>query len=84
MYIPLPASDEVVKTDYTVIITSSSDEKLSRAKVLGANHVINYRSKPDWDDEVLRVTGGQGADIIFENGGAHTTAKSFNCVRFAV
>jgi len=65
-----------------VIITSSSDEKLAKAKALGANHLINYRTTPAWDDEVLRVTSGQGADIIFENGGALTTAKSFNCIRF--
>lgn len=35
-----------------------------------------------WDEEVLRITKDQGADIIFENGGSLTTAKSFNCVRF--
>jgi NADPH:quinone reductase-like Zn-dependent oxidoreductase len=49
---------------------------------LGADHLINYRTTPDWDDEVLRVTEDRGADIIFENGGAQTTAKSFNCVKF--
>lgn len=65
-----------------MIITSSSDEKLARAKALGADHIINYRTTPDWDVEVLRLTNGKGADIIFENGGAQTTAKSFNCVRF--
>jgi len=65
-----------------VIITSSSHAKLARAKALGADHTINYRTTPSWDDEVLRLTSGHGADIIFENGGALTTAKSFNCVRF--
>jgi NADPH:quinone reductase-like Zn-dependent oxidoreductase len=67
---------------FSVIITSSSDEKLSRAHELGATHLINYCTTPDWDLEVLRLTNGRGADIIFENGGAETTAKSFNCVRF--
>ncbi|KUJ24001.1 quinone reductase [Mollisia scopiformis] len=66
----------------TVIITSSSDEKLARAKALGADYTINYKTTPDWDVEVLRLTSGRGADIIFENGGAPTTAKSFNCIRF--
>jgi len=65
-----------------VIITSSSDKKLARAKALGADHLINYCTTPDWDEEVLRVTNGRGTDIIFENGGALTTAKSFNCIRF--
>lgn len=65
-----------------VIVTSSSDEKLARTKALGADHLINYRTTPDWDLEVLRLTHRRGADIIFENCGAQTTAKSFNCVRF--
>jgi NADPH:quinone reductase-like Zn-dependent oxidoreductase len=42
--------------------------------------VINYRKVPNWDAEVMRVTKGHGADIIFENGGAKTTAKSLKCV----
>ena len=65
-----------------VIITSSSDEKLAKAKALGADHLINYKTCPDWDEEVLRLTSGVGADIIFENGGALTTSKSFDCIRF--
>lgn len=64
------------------IITSSSDAKLARAKQLGADETINYRTNPDWDQEVLRLTDGEGADIIFENGGARTLRKSFACVRF--
>lgn len=62
------------------IITSSSDAKISRAKDLGADMTVNYRTHPDWDEEVLRLTDGRGADIIFENGGAQTTQRSFRCV----
>jgi NADPH:quinone reductase-like Zn-dependent oxidoreductase len=65
-----------------VVITSSSDAKLERAKQLGADYTINYRNTPAWDEEVLRVTDGKGVDIILENGGAHTTSKSFNCIAF--
>ena len=65
-----------------VFITSSSDEKLQRAKALGADHLINYKKTPDWDDDVLKITNGDGVDIIFENGGAMTTQKSFNCICF--
>jgi NADPH:quinone reductase-like Zn-dependent oxidoreductase len=61
-------------------MTSSSDEKLQRAKALGADHLINYRTVPDWDEEVLRITNGRGVDNIFENGGTQTTSKSLNCV----
>lgn len=63
-----------------VLITSSSTSKLARAKDLGADEVINYTAHPDWDKEVLRLTSGRGADIIFENGGALTTQRSFRCV----
>ena len=64
------------------IVTSSSDEKLERAKKLGADAGVNYRSVPDWQEEVLRLTDGEGADIVFENGGAQTLRKSFDCVAF--
>lgn len=66
----------------TTILTSSSDEKLARGRELGADHTINYRTDPDWQDKVLEITGGGGADIIFEVGGARTLRKSFQCVAF--
>jgi NADPH:quinone reductase-like Zn-dependent oxidoreductase len=65
-----------------VIVTSSSDEKLTRAAKLGADKTINYRQNPQWDDAVLEATGGRGADIVIEVGGAQTLRKSFECVRF--
>lgn len=64
------------------IVTSSSDEKLARAKELGADHVINYRTNPEWEKKVVELTNGNGADIIFEVGGARTLRKSFDCVAF--
>ncbi|PYI07338.1 NAD(P)-binding protein [Aspergillus sclerotiicarbonarius CBS 121057] len=66
----------------TVIITSSSPTKLSQATALGADHVINYRTTPAWDQEVLRLTSGHGADIILETGGAQTLRKSLECIAF--
>lgn len=69
-------------TGATTILTSSSDEKLARGRELGANHTINYRTNPDWQDKVMEITGGNGADIIFEVGGAKTLRKSFKCVSF--
>jgi NADPH:quinone reductase-like Zn-dependent oxidoreductase len=53
-----------------VIITSSSEEKLARAKMLGADVGINYRSQPEWDRLVREVSDGRGADIVVETGGA--------------
>lgn len=62
------------------IITSSSDNKLERAKKLGADHGINYKTQPDWQDEVNKITNDNGADIILETGGAQTLRKSFDCI----
>lgn len=59
-----------------VIITSSSDEKLELARKLGADITINYRTHPDWAAEVMKATGGAGADIIVETGGYDTHAQS--------
>lgn len=64
-----------------VIITSSSDEKLERAKSLGPVECVNYRSQPDWDKAVLDLTGGLGVDHVVEVGGAGTLAKSAEAVR---
>src|SRR5579863_1603381 len=64
-----------------VIVTSSSDQKLSKAKDLGANEIINYRKTLDWDKEVLRLTNRIGVDHVIEVGGAGTLSKSLNSVR---
>ncbi|KAH6657066.1 oxidoreductase [Truncatella angustata] len=66
----------------TVIVTSSSDEKLERAREMGADHTINYRTNPEWHSAVLGITGGKGVDVVFETGGAQTLSKSFDCVAF--
>ena len=63
------------------IVTSSSDTKLERMKALGASETINYRTKPDWDAEVVRLTDGQGADRIVEVGGPGTLQKSIEAAR---
>jgi NADPH:quinone reductase-like Zn-dependent oxidoreductase len=49
-----------------VIVTSSSDEKLEKAKLLGADYVINYKQFPEWHEEVLKITDGKGVDHIIE------------------
>ena len=63
-----------------VIVTSSSDAKLARAKTLGADAAINYATHKDWDAEVKRLTGKLGADIIVEVGGTGTIEKSLSAV----
>jgi len=64
------------KAGLDTIITSSSDEKLQRAKDLGASHTINYRSAPEWQEEVLRATRGAGAHVVLEVGGQGTVNRS--------
>jgi NADPH:quinone reductase-like Zn-dependent oxidoreductase len=59
-----------------IIITSSSDEKLARARTLGADETINYRSAPDWEEEVFRLTQKNGVDHVVEVGGTNTFPKS--------
>jgi NADPH:quinone reductase-like Zn-dependent oxidoreductase len=63
------------------IITSSSDDKLARARTLGANHGINYKTTPDWEKAAMEFTGGRGVDHVVEVGGAGTLAKSFGAIR---
>lgn len=64
----------------SVIALSSSDDKLKRARALGAEFTINYRSTPDWEREVRALTNGRGADHIIEVGGAGTIARSLACI----
>jgi NADPH:quinone reductase-like Zn-dependent oxidoreductase len=59
-----------------VIVTSSSDDKLERAKTLGATAGINYRTMPEWPKRVLELTGGRGADVIVDVGGKNTLPLS--------
>lgn len=66
----------------TVIITSSSDEKLDFVKKsYGADYTINYKTHPEWSKEVMKITNGQGVDYILENGGSGTIAESINSVK---
>lgn len=59
------------------IITSSSDEKLTFVQEkYGADHVINYKTLPDWASEVNKITQGRGVNFVLENGGAGTIKQS--------
>ncbi len=65
-----------------VIITSSSDDKISRARKLGADEGINYKQYPDWEKEVHKLTNGRGVEHVVEVGGVGTLARSFKAVGF--
>jgi NADPH:quinone reductase-like Zn-dependent oxidoreductase len=59
-----------------VIVTSSSDEKLERARALGADETINYAKTPEWAKAARELTGGHGVDHVVEVGGAGTFQQS--------
>jgi NADPH:quinone reductase-like Zn-dependent oxidoreductase len=63
------------------IVTSSSDEKLARARALGADHTINYKKYPNWADQVLDRTDGRGVDHVIEVGGPGTLPQSISACR---
>jgi NADPH:quinone reductase-like Zn-dependent oxidoreductase len=65
----------------SVILTSSSDEKLARARALGVDHTLNYRSLPEWGAEVLKLTGGRGVDQVLDLGGPGTLPQSIAACR---
>ena len=65
----------------TAIITSSSDEKLDKAKTLGADHTINYQTHPEWHEQVREITGGRGVDHVVEVGGPGTFERSLQSIR---
>ncbi len=65
------------------ILTSSSDEKLEKAKSLGAWRTINYKRELDWENRVIEMTEGEGVDHVVEVGGAGTLPKSIAAVRIA-
>ena len=65
-----------------VIVTSSSDEKLERARSLGAHDGINYKNIPAWGDRVLELTGGHGADLVIDIGGKSTIEQSVKSLAY--
>jgi len=65
----------------SAIVTSSSDEKLARARALGADHTINYKRHPEWAEQVLERTGGRGVDHVIEVGGPQTLPQSISACR---
>ena len=66
----------------TPIVISSSDDKIEKAKALGAEHGVNYKDTPEWGDAVMELTGGTGVDAILELGGAETLPQSLKAVAF--
>lgn len=64
-----------------VVTVSGSDEKLDRARSLGADTTINRREHPDWEHAVRAAIGGEGVDLVIEVGGPGTLARSLAALR---
>jgi NADPH:quinone reductase-like Zn-dependent oxidoreductase len=64
------------------IITSSSDAKLERARGLGAFGTVNYRTNPEWQNDVRALTGGAGVDQVLEVGGQDTLPRALQALAF--
>lgn len=64
-----------------VIALTSSKRKENHARNLGADIILNYRDDPNWGKKVLELTGGRGADIVFESVGQATWKQSLRCLR---
>jgi NADPH:quinone reductase-like Zn-dependent oxidoreductase len=65
----------------TVTVLSSSNEKLARARAMGADHLVNYREVPEWSASVMDFTNGIGADIVIELGGTSTLGQALQSIR---
>src|SRR6185295_18060076 len=64
-----------------VIATSSSNDKLSRLRELGASDLINYVENPEWGKHARSLSEGRGVDVVIEVGGGKTLAQSLRAVR---
>jgi len=62
------------------IVTSSSDDKLARARELGAFGTVNYRTNPEWQEEVLALTGGAGVQQVIEVGGVESRDRALSAL----
>ena len=64
----------------TIFATASSEQKLQRAKALGAHHLINY-TEGNFAQRVLELTGGKGVDVVMEHIGGNVFTRSLECLK---
>jgi NADPH2:quinone reductase len=66
-----------------VIASAGSDEKLATLqKLYGIEHVVNYRTNPAWKERVKELTGGNGADVIYDPVGGDIFEQSLRCINW--
>jgi NADPH:quinone reductase-like Zn-dependent oxidoreductase len=66
-----------------VIVTSSNDDKLKRSQQLGADFLINYKTTPNWENQVHQFTESRGVDLVVETVGAQNLQRSLNALRMS-
>ncbi|MFW9848499.1 MAG: zinc-binding dehydrogenase [Candidatus Thorarchaeota archaeon] len=64
-----------------VFVTSSSDTKLEKARLLGADYLINHNTTPDYHREIYNMTNKRGVDIVLDSVGAATWERSLKSLR---
>ena len=64
-----------------VIAASGNDEKLKKAKSLGADFIVNYYKNPDFDREVINFTNGKGVNVVLEQVGGNMLVNSIKCLK---
>ena len=79
--VSLFAAQIAIAAGATVIGTTSSDQKAGELKKLGVQHVINYRTDPNWGKTAKRLSGGEGVDHTIEVGGEATIAQSLAAIK---
>jgi NADPH:quinone reductase-like Zn-dependent oxidoreductase len=65
----------------TIFATAGSERKLEQAKALGAHHLINYTTDPNFTEKVLALTGGKGVDVVMEHIGGEVFTRSLECLK---
>ena len=66
----------------TIIVTSSSDDKLERVRQMYGDDIltINYKKTSAWGKEAVKLNNGKGVDLVIENGGSGLIAESFEAL----
>ncbi|MBL7663468.1 zinc-binding dehydrogenase [bacterium] len=64
-----------------VVALTSTEAKMANARALGADHVLNYTTNPDWSREVRSLTNGRGVDVVVDNVGSKTIVQSIRSAR---
>jgi len=65
------------------IVISSSDEKLEKAKALGASATINYKNFPNWEEQVIKLTESKGVDHVIETVGGANLNRSLEAIKLS-